>query len=46
MNRPGISRDRLVKLCGHGWLVQHGVVAFFGFVWRYMADRPPEAVGG
>ena len=29
---------RRLKLCGHGWRVQHGVVSFFGLGWRDIAD--------
>lgn len=32
-----------VKLCGHSWLVQHGVVALLGFGRRDIADRPHQA---
>ena len=31
------------KLCGHGWCVQHGVISFFGFGWRYVADGLQKA---
>ena len=32
------------KLCGHGWLVQHGVISFFSFGWWDIANplqQPP-----
>lgn len=32
-----------VKLCGHGWLVQHGVVSLLGFGGRDIADRSHQA---
>ena len=31
-----------MKLCGHGWLVQHGIVAFLGLGRRDIADRLQE----
>ncbi len=33
----------MVKLCGDGWLVQHGVVAFLGFGGWNIADRSHQA---
>ena len=31
------------KLCCHGRCVQHGVISFFGFGWRYVADGLQKA---
>jgi hypothetical protein len=31
------------KLCGHGRCIQHGVISFFGFGWRYVADGLQKA---
>jgi hypothetical protein len=32
-----------LKLCGHRWLFQHGVVALLGFGGRDIADWPHQA---
>ena len=33
----------MLKLRGHGWLIQRGVVAFLGFCWRDVADWCQQA---
>jgi len=37
-NRPGIAEAIWLKLCGHGCVVQHGVVSFLRFGGRDVAD--------
>jgi hypothetical protein len=38
LNRAGLPEAGWFKLCGHGWLVQHGVILLLGFGWRDVAD--------
>lgn len=35
-----------VKLCGHGWFVQHGIAPFFGPDGRNVCDGLQKAAGG
>ena len=46
MNRSGLIGGCFVKSRGHGWLIQHGVVALLGFCRRDVADgfQQPEIV--
>ena len=43
LNRTRLPEAISFKLCGHGRCVQHDVISFFGFGWRYIADRLQKA---
>ena len=37
-NHPGFTGGLLFELCGHGRVLQRGVITFFGFGWRNVSD--------